>query len=285
MARWTIDQPTTRTLDGIVALRVRIIGGHVNILPTEDPVTVEVSDIVGEPVLLTQEAGILTVTYDDLTGSGLLDRLRPVQLSGYLGVNRRSATVNLRVPRDCPVEVTTLSAPVVVAGLTARTQLRTASADITADGLGGEVEVNTVSGSVSARDLHGNLRFNTVSGQVAVAGGRLSDLTGKTASGMFLADVEVAPSGRVRLGSVSGEIALRVPADTSATVELRSASGKLSSDFTLDRRDRPGRGGLSGKIGSGVDPAAISTTTVSGTVSLLRREPDAPAAIPRGTDA
>ncbi|MBV2362676.1 DUF4097 family beta strand repeat-containing protein [Streptomonospora nanhaiensis] len=285
MARWTIDQPTTRTLDGIVALRVRIIGGHVNILPTDDPVTVEVSDIVGEPVLLTQEAGILTVTYEDLTGSGLLERLRPVQLSGYRGVNRRAATVSLRVPRDCPVEVTTLSAPVVVAGLTAKTQLRTASADITADGLGGEVEVNTVSGSVSARNLHGNLRFNTVNGQVAVAGGRLSDLSGKTASGAFLADVEVAPSGRVRLGSISGEIALRVPAETSAAVELRSATGKLSSDFTLDRRDLPGRGGLSGKIGGGVDPAAISTTTVSGSVALLRREPDAPAAIPRGNDA
>lgn len=135
MARWTIDQPTTRTLDGIVALRVRIVGGHVNILPTDDPVTFEVSDVSGEPVLATQEAGILTITYEDLTGSGLLDRLRPAQLSGYRGMSRRSATVSLQVPRDCPVEVTTLSAPVVAAGLSARTQLRTASGDVTLDGL------------------------------------------------------------------------------------------------------------------------------------------------------
>ncbi|GAA1757919.1 DUF4097 family beta strand repeat-containing protein [Streptomonospora arabica] len=284
MARWTIDQPTTRTLDGIVALRVRVIGGHVNILPTDDPVTFEVSDVSGEPVLATQEAGILTVTYDDLTGSGLLDRLRPVQLSGYRGMARRSATVSLQVPRDCPVEVTTLSAPVVVAGLSGKTQIRTASGDITLDGLTGETEINTVSGNVAARDLQGSLHFNTVRGQVAVAGGRLYDLTGKSASGQFLGDVDVAPAGRVRLGSVSGEIALRVPAETSATAELRSATGKLDSDFALERRDQRARGSLAGKIGSGVDPAGITATTVSGAASLLRREPDAPAAIPRGND-
>lgn len=285
MARWTIDQPMTRTLDGIVALHVRMIGGHVNILPTDDPVTFEVSDISGEPVLAVQDAGILTITYEDLTGSGLLDRLRPVQLSGLRTINRRSATVSLRVPRDCPVEVTTLSAPVVVAGLGAKTQARTASGDVTLDGLTGEAEINTVSGNVAARDLQGGLRFNTVSGQVAVAGGRLVDLSGKSASGRFLADVDLAPSGRVRLRSVSGGITLRVPADTSAAAELRSATGKLDSDFGLDRRDQRAHSSRSGKIGSGIDPAGISATTVSGAVSLLRREPDAPAAIPRGNDA
>ncbi|RNL85473.1 DUF4097 family beta strand repeat-containing protein [Halostreptopolyspora alba] len=283
MARWTIDQPMTRTLDGIVALRIRIIGGHVNILPTDDPVTFDISDIVGDPVLVTQEAGILTVTYEDLTGSGLLERLRPTQLSRYRGMGRRSATVSLRVPRDCPVEVTTLSAPIVAAGLSAKTQLRTASADITLDDMAGEVEVGTVSGNLDARDLDGSLHFNSVSGEIAVAGGRLADFGARTASSQLLADIDLAPSSRVKLASVSGGIALRVPATTSAAVEMRSATGELDTAFSLDRRDQPGRRSLSGKIGDGVDPASITTTTVSGSASLLRRDPDAPAAIPRGT--
>lgn len=63
MARWTIDRPTTHTLDGIVALRVRVVGGHVNILPTDDPATFEISEISGEPLLVSHEAGILTITY------------------------------------------------------------------------------------------------------------------------------------------------------------------------------------------------------------------------------
>ncbi|TDQ53573.1 DUF4097 family beta strand repeat-containing protein [Actinorugispora endophytica] len=282
MARWTIDQPTTRTLDGIVALRVRIIGGHVDILPTDDPVTFEVTEISGEPILATQEAGILTITYDDLTRSGLVDRLRPVQLSSYRGMAGRSAAISLRVPHDCPVEVTTATASVVAAGLSAKTRLRSASGGVTLDGVGGETEVSTVSGSLEARNLTGRLDFNSVSGDLEVAGGRFSDFAGKTASGRLLADVDLAPAARVRLGSVSGEVALRVPAETSASVELRSATGTLSSAFGLDRRDLRGRSHLSGKVGNGVDPASITTTTVSGAVSLLRRDADAPAAIPRG---
>ncbi|WP_190394220.1 DUF4097 family beta strand repeat-containing protein [Nocardiopsis quinghaiensis] len=282
MARWTIDRPMTQTLDGIVALRVRIIGGHVNILPTDDPVTFEVTDIVGEPLLVTQEAGILTIHYEDLTSQGLLDRLRPVQLSGYKRVQHRKATVNLRLPKDCPVEVSTASASIVAAGLSARSHLRTASGEITLDDTAGETEIGTVSGSTAVRNPHGTLKFNSVSGQLAVAGGRLSAMKAKTVSGQLLADTDIAPAGRVRLNSISGEIALRVPSETSAAVELRTAKAPVESDFGLDRRNAPGRTVLSGKIGGGVDPASITINSASGRTALLRRAPEAPAAIPEG---
>ncbi|MFD6950783.1 hypothetical protein A6A08_11555 [Nocardiopsis sp. TSRI0078] len=282
MARWTIDRPMTQTLDGIVALRVRIIGGHVNILPTDDPVTFEVTDIVGEPLLVTQEAGILTIHYEDLTSQGLLERLRPAQLGGYKGVQNRKATVNLRLPKDCPVEVSTVGASIVAAGLSARSHLRTATGEITLDDTAGETEIGTVSGSTAVRNPHGALRFNSVSGQLAVAGGRLSALKAKTVSGQLLADTDIAPAGRVRLNSVSGEIALRVPSETSAAVELRTAKAPVESDFGLDRRSAPARTVLSGKIGSGVDPASITINSASGRAALLRRAPESPAAIPEG---
>ncbi|MDE3720954.1 DUF4097 family beta strand repeat-containing protein [Nocardiopsis sp. N85] len=282
MARWTIDRPTTQTIDGIVALRVRILGGQVNIIPTDDPVTFEVTDIVGEPLLAVQEAGILTIHYEDLTGSGLLERLRPVQLGGYKQMRRRSATVNLRVPRDCPVEVATMSAPIVVAGVGSRTRLKTASGEITLDGTGGETDVNTVSGNASLRGVEGGLTFNSVSGQLAVAGGRVASLSAKTVSGSVLADTDVAPAGRVRLNTVSGEIALRVPADTSASVEIRTATATVDSDFGLERSGGRARTVLSGRIGGGVDPATITINSASGRTALLRRAPETPAAIPEG---
>ncbi|MFD3688017.1 DUF4097 domain-containing protein [Nocardiopsis sp. NPDC058631] len=282
MARWTIDRPMTHTLDGIVALRVRIIGGHVNILPTDDPATFEITDIVGEPLLVTQEAGILTIQYEDLTGHGFLDRLRPMQLSTYKQVQHRRATVNLRVPRDCPVEVTTATAPIVAAGISGRSQLRTASGEITIDEAAGETDIATVSGNTAVRGASGSLKFNSVSGQLAVAGGRLSALSAKTVSGQLLADTDICPAGRVRLNSVSGEIALRVPSDTSATVELRTSTSPVNSDFGLDRRTATARTVLSGKIGSGVDPASITVNSASGRTALLRRAPEAPAAIPEG---
>lgn len=282
MARWTVDTPMTHTLDGIVALKVRIVGGQVNIIPTDDPVTFEISDIEGEPLEVVQEAGILTIHYRDLTGQGFLDRLKPLQLTGYKNVHSRRATVNLRLPRECPVEVTTATAPVVAAGLSSRLRIRTANGEITLDDVSGETDINTADGSTSVRDPGGTLGFNSASGRLAVAGGRLSELRAKTVSGHVLVDTDLAASARVRLNTVSGEVALRVPAECSANVELRTMSGGVDSDFGLDRTSATARTTLSGKIGVGVDPASITVNTVSGRSALLRRAPEAPAAIPEG---
>ena len=238
--------------------------------------------MIGEPVTVTQEAGILTIHYEDLTRQGLLDRLKPIQLGGYKDVGARKATVNLRVPTACPVDVTTAAAPVVVAGLTARTKVKTATGEVTLDDISGETDVNTASANASVRSPHGTFTFNSASGRLAIAGGRLAELRAKSASGQLLADTDLMPSARAGLNTVSGEIALRVPADTSATVELRTVTGGADSDFGLDRRSAPARTVLSGKIGSGVDPASITTNTVSGRTALLRRAPEAPAAIPEG---
>lgn len=282
MASWTIDSPMTHTLDGIVALKVRIVGGQVNIIPTDDPVTFEISDIEGEPLEVTQEAGILTIHYRDLTGQGFLDRLKPLQLTAYKNMRSRRATVNLRVPRDCPVEVTTATAPVVAAGLTARTKIRTATGEVTLDEVSGETDLNTADGSASVRGPGGTLGFNSATGQLAVAGGRLSELRAKTVSGSVLVDTDLSASARVRVTTVSGEVALRVPAESSAKVELRAVTGGLDSDFGLDRNNAPARNTLSGKIGMGVEPASISVNSVSGRTALLRRAPEVPAAIPEG---
>ena len=282
MARWTVDTPMTHTLDGIVALKVRIVGGQVNIIPTDDPVTFEISDIEGEPLEVVQEAGILTIHYRDLTGQGLLDRLKPLQLTGYKNVHSRRATVNLRLPRECPVEVTTATAPVVVAGLSSRLKIRTANGEITLDDVSGETDVNTADGSTSVRDPGGTLGFNSASGRLAVAGGRLSELRAKTVSGHVMVDTDLAASARVRVNTVSGEVALRVPAECSANVEMRTMTGGVDSDFGLERTSATARTTLNGKIGVGVDPASITVNTVSGRSALLRRAPEAPAAIPEG---
>lgn len=274
----------TRTLDGIVALHVRIVGGRVNILPTQDLVSFEVTEVSGPPILATHEAGILTLTYEDLTRNGILDRIRDTKLGAYRRVGKRSATLYLRVPPDCPVEVGTVSGDVVAAGLTSRTAIRSASGGVTLDDMAGTVDVQTASGNLDIRDMSGSLRFTSVSGELAIAGGNLSNLSAKTGSGQLLSDVDIAPAGRVRLASVSGDIALRIPGDTSATVDLRTATGKLNTEFTLESRDKRGFSRLGGNVGSGIDPASVTTTTVSGSVDLLRRAPDAPAAIPRGSE-
>ncbi|PRY02069.1 DUF4097 family beta strand repeat-containing protein [Allonocardiopsis opalescens] len=282
MPRWTIEQPQTLDFDGIVTLTIRLVGGHVDVLTTKGGGTLEVSRLSGEPLLVSQQAGMLTITYDDLTRDGLLERVRQPQLAGFLGLKRRSATVSVAVPADCPVDITVASASVVVAGIQAKTSVTTASGSVTLDGVHGPLKANSLSGDIDAQGLAGGVSFHTLSGEISVAGGEVHKLTARTASGRITADVEPSADASVKFASVSGDIALRVPDGMAAAVDLRSTSGRIDAAFDgLDERRLPGQAQSTGTIGGTDAAAAIGLTTVSGDIALLRRAAGEPPLTPK----
>src|SRR5260370_7493741 len=105
MPRWTIDSPRTLELGDVAALKVRVISGSVAILATEDEPSLDVSSLAGQPLLVTHEAGILTITYEDLRWDGLLSWLRP---------HRHSADVTLTVPGGCPTQLGVVTASAIL---------------------------------------------------------------------------------------------------------------------------------------------------------------------------
>lgn len=263
MSRWTIDSPTALDFDGVVALRVRMVGGSVAVLAAEGRPRLEVAEVSGEPLLVSHEAGILTVGYEDLTWDGLLGWLRP---------QRHFANLTVTVQKDCPVQLGVVSATAVVAGLSARAALKSVSGEMTLDRVTGRVEANTVSGGLEARSLDGEVTFRSVSGDLTLAGGCVARLESKTVSGRVTADVELAPAGQMRVSTLSGDVVLRLPAGAGAEAELRSASGQLNSDFSSLAAARvPGSKTLTGTLGSGSGKLAVST--MSGDVTILQRSP------------
>ena len=80
MPRWIIDAPKTLEFDGVAALRVRVISGTVAVLASDSAPAVDVAGLSGQPLLVSHEAGILTITYEDLSWDGLLGWLRPQQI-------------------------------------------------------------------------------------------------------------------------------------------------------------------------------------------------------------
>jgi hypothetical protein len=259
MTRWTIDSPTALDFDGVVALRVRIVGGSVAVLATDGRPRIEVAEISGQPLLVTHEAGILTISYEDLSWDGLLGWLRP---------QRHFANVTVSVQKDCPTQVGVVNATAVVAGMSAATSLKSVNGDMTLDGVTGPVDANTVSGNVEAQGLDGNMVFHSVSGDLTLADGRVGRLDVRTVSGQVTADIDLTPASETRIGTLSGDVAIRLPATTSAKAELRSASGQLHSDFD-------GLSGLgsaktmSGTLGDG--SGHLSVNTMSGSVTILQR--------------
>jgi DUF4097 and DUF4098 domain-containing protein YvlB len=111
-----------------------------------------------------------------------------------------------------------------------------------------------------------------MSGGLTLAGGSVESLTVDTLSGQVTADVSLGKSGDVRVTTMSGEVTLRLPADSDARVRMQSTSGAVQTEFeSLRTVKAPASHTVSGNVGAGT--GHVSVTTMSGTVTLLRRAP------------
>jgi hypothetical protein len=261
MAHWTIEAPTSLEFDNVTALRVRLFAGSVAVLATDGKPSLDVTDVSGDPLDVTYEDGVLTISHENLTWEGLLKWLRP---------QRMSAAVTVTVPRTCPTQVGVVSATAVLSGLGARASVKSVSGEITLDGVTGNADAHTVSGALEAQGVNGKLNFNTVSGDLALADGWLERLDVNSVSGDVTADIDLDPLGGVHATTVSGEVTLRLPAETDAQVHLHSMSGRVRSEFAeLRSMSAPASHTVSGSLGAG--SGHVSVNTMSGRVMLLRR--------------
>ncbi len=268
MSHWTVDAPMRLAFDDVTALKVRAIAGFVAILATSETPALDITGISGQPLTVTHEDGVLTISYEDLTWDGLLEWLRP---------RNHSAEMTVTVPRDCPAQVGVVAATAVVSGVAARTSVKSVSGAITLDGLNGTVDARTVGGDVEAQDINGQVTFNSVSGDLTLAGGSLDRLDAKTVTGSVTADVHLGKPGNVRVATVSSDVALRLPAQPDARVSLRTTSGRVLTEFDCLRSSHaPASHSVNGTLGAGT--GHILVTTLSGRVTLLRRAPHAASA-------
>ncbi|MEE4494520.1 DUF4097 family beta strand repeat-containing protein [Streptomyces sp. BE230] len=268
VSTWAIAEPRKLAFDEpVTALSVRIVNGTVNVVGTDEPTArLEVSDIEGPPLIVTQQDGVLTVTYEDLAWQNMLKWL---DRKGW----PRRAVVSLTVPADSAVEVGVVGAGAFVSGVRGRTDVRGVAGDTTLVGLAGPVGAETVSGNVEAQAVTGALRFHSISGDLTVVEGAGAFVKAESVSGNMTLDLN--PTGKptdVRLATIAGELAIRLPHPADAKVEANTASGTVSNGFQdLRVSGQWGAKKITGTLGSGT--GTLKATTVSGSIALLRRPP------------
>jgi hypothetical protein len=263
MGQWTVEGPMGLAFDEVTTVRVRLIAGSVAVLATEGKPSLDVQEVKGDPIQVTYEDGVLTISHPNLTWDGLLKWLRP---------QRHSAVLTVRVPKSCVTQLGVVNATAVLSGISGKSSVKSVSGGITLDGLSGDVDANTVSGALDALGLTGKLNFNTVSGDLTVADGWLERLDANSVSGDVTADVDLDPLGGIHVTTVSGDVTLRLAAEADAAVSLHSMSGDVRSEFdSLRRSTMPASHSVSGSLGGG--SGHVSVTTMSGRVMLLRRTP------------
>jgi hypothetical protein len=281
MSVWSVAHPQKIAFDApVTALRIRVIGGAVNVVGTdESSPQLHVSEIEGAPLVVTHHDGVVTVEYED---AGQQHWRSWLNWWGDRSIWQRTAVVSLTVPTATRLEVGMVSAGAVVSGIEGRTEIRGINGDTTLVGLSGPVHANTVAGSVEAQNMRGDFSFKSVSGDLTVVDGAGSSVQADSVSGSMIVDLAPAgtrPGGRppqVKLASVSGEIAVRLPHPADTEVEAKTSSGVLSSSFEDLRVDSRLATKITGRLGAG--QGKLKASTVSGSISLLRRpsydEPD-----------
>lgn len=272
MPEWSVSEPTKLTLDDapVTALNVRIVHGTVNVVGTDEgPARLEVSGIEGPPLIVTQQGSTLTIAYEDLPWKGFLKWLDP---KGW----HRSAVVSLAVPAGADVEVGVIGAEAVISGVRGRTDVRGVTGDTTLVGLSGPVRADTVAGSVESQAVTGDLRFNSVSGDLTIVEGAGTSVRADSVSGDMVIDLDPTDEPTdIRLTTVSGEVAIRLPHPTNAQVEAHTTGGAVSSAFDdLRVTGQWGAKKITGTLGDG--KGTLKATTVSGSIALLRRPDEAP---------
>jgi hypothetical protein len=266
MSEWSVAEPRKLTFDDpVTALHVRVVNGTVNVVGTDEgSARLEVSELEGPPLLVTQQDGTLTVAYEDLPWKGFLKWL---DRKGW----RRSAVVTLAVPAATPVEVGVVGAAAVVSGMENRVEVKGVTGDTTLVRIAGPVRVDTVSGSLEAQAVAGDLRFHSVSGDLTVVEASGCSVRAESVSGSMIVDLN--PTGTptdVQLSNVSGEIAIRLPHPADAEVEANTASGTVSSAFEdLRVSGQWGAKKITGRLGAG--NGKLKAMTVSGSIAMLRR--------------
>lgn len=265
---WEVAEPQKLTFDTpVTALNVRIVNGTVNVVGTDEgSARLEVSELEGPPLVVTQQGSTLTVAYEDLPWKGFLKWL---DRKGW----HRSAVVSLAVPAHAAVEVGVVGAAAVVSGIQGPTSVRGISGETTLVSVSGTVRADTVSGDLEAQSVTGDLRYNSVSGDLTVIDGAGSSVRADSVSGDMVVDIDQAGKPtEIRLNSVSGEIAIRLPHPADARVEANTASGTVSNAFEdLRVSGQWGAKKITGTLGAGT--GTLKATTVSGSIALLRRPP------------
>lgn len=293
---WHIAEPQKLTFEEpVTELRVRLVGGTVNVVAAEEgPARLEASAIDGPPLYVVQEGGVLTVSYEDLPWNGSQGfkawfEAKPWKAwSGSSSAGRkaweRSASVTLTVPAATRVHVGAVGATTFVSGISGGTDVNGVSGDATLVGLSGRVKTHTVSGSVEAQSVTGDLGFHSVSGGLTVVDGAGGSVRADSVSGDMLIDLDLDPAAArpvdIALNSVSGQVAIRLPHPADARVEANTATGGVSNAFEdLRVSGQMGAKRITGTLGSGT--GTLRATTVSGGIALLRRpqaDADAPLA-------
>jgi DUF4097 and DUF4098 domain-containing protein YvlB len=195
-----------------------------------------------------------------------------VPATASLDLSAVSANIDVTAMRgSAEIEAESVSGEVSLRASSAdKLDISSVSGDVSVEGHAGRVDAETVSGDLRVSGASGDVSVETVSGSVIVRAQTVTEFEAASVSGDIDFEGALAANGRMDVESMSGDVRITLPADTSARVTAEVFSGDLDNTFGLAVEDEDGPGStMHGKIGSG--SASIEIESFSGDVELRSR--------------
>jgi Putative adhesin len=176
--------------------------------------------------------------------------------------------VQLTVPHDLDMDVSTGDGAVDVQPVNGRIHIRTGDGSIRADGVKGDISIHTGDGGIDAHALEGTLVANSGDGSIRL-NGRFDGLEVNTGDGSV--DAEAAAGSKMTspwsIHSGDGSINLRVPPDLKAYVDLKTGDGSINLDVPVSVEGVQERSHVRGNMNGG--GGELKITSGDGSIHLM----------------
>ena len=206
---------------------------------------------------------------------------------------RNDATLELDLPRNVRLVISTASADVDVSGIEGDVEIRTTGGNVSLDDIGGRItletlsgdirlgggsgsaRVTTMSGDITLRGVRDEANVHTTSGDVLLAMDRAARVEVESISGDLTFDGSTTDDARLQLTTHSGDVTLRLPDNARGSIDLSTFNGEMTAPGSLTRmpnsltsssRDRTGRRYEIGGGGS----TRFTISTFNGDVRVVR---------------
>lgn len=264
--KWVVNPGETRVIDLelVRKLKVGLIGGKVDVIAHDEPgARIEISNVTGKDLKVEIDGDALEIDHPQLRWDNFVDVFK-----GFMG--QAKADVSILAPRHVLLKLGVVSGDALISGFATDAKLSTVSGDLVLDNHEGDVELSTVSGELSAGNHTGRITAHSVSGDV-VATGDVRSFNVDTVSGNMILDAFGTPD-RVDTNTVAGDLTVRFDAGSGARYRINTVGGTVLIDDTTIR-GMLGKGfeRITGELsGTWLD---LGANSVSGSISVMRREP------------
>lgn len=175
------------------------------------------------------------------------------------------AHLELRVPSDTTVALSSTNGKIHLEGLDRPIRARSSNGSISIVEVAGDLDVTTANAKVLCRATRGHLRARSSNGKIEVSR-HTGSVDASTSNGVIKASLEAIGQSGVTLTTSNGRIALELPDEPDADVDIRVENGHIHNDLDLEDASGDSAGRVRGRIGKGGTPIRLRTS--NGTVSL-----------------